>query len=232
MSKVGGWGSVDPRNGQGKGNSNKFLKLEVGKEYRLRFIQDPHEVRKYFVKHEDGSSKTATTDAGSKCVVLAHKGEDGKPLYPQRVKYAVNCIDRSDQSFKVVELPPTVAQVIRDWGTANNVHPGKKNGVDFKIQVTRQGSDYRTTRYTCIPLNATPFTAEELAKIEEGVYDLSEMFKITPQSEIEEVLGIVKASSSKPGSKSSVDDDDDDFKPKVKKAQTVASSDDDELDNF
>ena len=221
------WDNVDPRpEGAGSGNGrSRFLKLEANKEYKIRPVGKPYEVRRYFVRGEGGKFNVAVTDAGDDCVILRnYKNADGEPEYQQRVRYALNCLDRNDTDpdtglprLKIIEVPVTVARFIRDWGKEMGVNPGSGKGADFKIKVVLKGDDRRNTRYETFPLAQTAFTDEEKAFLKEhGAYDLEEQFAPTPQSEIEEKLGLsgggstVTAGASS-GSSSSSDDDDLDF---------------------
>jgi len=215
------WNEVDPKpQGSKSGGGGQFLKLESNKEYRVRIVGRPSEVRRYFLKDDQGKFKVAITDAGSECVILKkYKTADGEPEYKQTIKYVFNVFDRNDNDengmskLKVLEVSPTVARYIRDWAVANDVNPGAGHGADFKIVVTCKDSDRRNTRYSVLPMIQTPFTDQEKAYLKDhGMFDIAELIKATPQSEIEEQLGLSggsypAAATANAGSASSIDDD-------------------------
>jgi len=221
------WDSVDPKPVGGGGSPGKggslFLKLEAGKVYTIRPVGKPYELRRYFVTGADGKRHFAiTSEIGDNCIIQQkYRDADGNPEYPQRVRYAFNCFDRNDidtdsgiARLKIIEVTPTVARFIRDWGEARGVNPGGGQGADFQIKVTRQGDDPRATRYEPMPLDRVAFTEDEINFLDKkGVHDLEEMFAATSQSEIEEKLGLsggsaTAATATVSASVSSVDDDD------------------------
>lgn len=228
------WNDVDPRpegsgNG-GQGGKSKFLNLKPG-EYKIRPVGPPKEVRRYFVQNGGERKFAITGEKDDKCVIMRkYRDADGQPLYPQRTRYAFNCIDRADGQLKIIEVPATVARAIRNWGIENNINPGGGKGVDFKIKVIRQGPDPRNTKYEVVSGLQTPFTDDEKAMLEkQGIYDLDDIFKPVAQSEIEAALGLTSGGSSGKSSNS----DDEDFAPrasnsgKSKAAATVAVEEDD-----
>lgn len=223
------WEDVDPRpEGSGKGGGkSKFLSLKPG-EYKIRPVGNPKLVRRYFVKHSDGTTKFAVTgEADTKCIITRkYRDTEDQPLYPQRSRYAFNCFDRADGQLKIVEVPLSVARQIRDWGQENNINPGSGKGVDFKIKVIRQGSDPRNTKYEVIAGLQTPFSEDEKALIDKnGIYDLDVTFEPVDQKEIEAKLGLVAGAASA---------SEETFAPRTQgsapKAATAASGDDQNID--
>lgn len=218
------WNSVDPRPAGSKGSGKSlFLKFEAGNSYTIRPVGKPHEIIRYFIngnESADGERHFAITGVkGSECVIQQkYLDDDGDPRYPQRLRYAINCFDRSDKdenglcSLKIVELPLTVARFIRDWGKEVEVNPGSGKGADFKIKVEKTGPTPRDIKYHTFPLNQTPFSDVERAYLEkEGAHDLAEIFKIVPQNEIEEKLGLSGGSSGNTQTASVSNSDDDEF---------------------
>lgn len=193
------WETIDPKpegKASGKGGS-RFLRLEANKSFRIRPVGKPFELRQYYA---DGKY-AITGEEGDNCIIQQkYRNADGDPEYPQRTKFAFNCLDRNDVNeetglarVKIVQVPPTVARVIRDWAKEMGVNPGSGQGADFKISVTREGSDARSTRYQVIPLGQIPFTDEEKAFLKkDGVYKLEEVFAPVPQDEIEAALGLAE----------------------------------------
>lgn len=197
MSTIG-WSNVGRSSGSGDSNKVNWLKIFAGGEVIIRPVGEPEELIKYFVKiGPNDKGRSAITEVNGKSCIIQRKYQDdeGKPLYRQQVKYAINCIDRADGQLKVLEMPRSVALDIRDWGEENNSNPGGPKGCDWKIKSVKTGPDPRDVEYKLFNRDRTPFTDDEL-KVIENVYDLKKLFAPTPQDQIEEKLGLVPSKDS------------------------------------
>ena len=77
------------------------------------------------------------------------------------------------------------------------INPGGQNGGDFKITIEKTGSAPRDIKYHVMALRQTSFTQEEIAFFKKGdkLNDLENIFKVTPQSELEDKLGLTEGGS-------------------------------------
>jgi len=186
------WDDVDTGSKQGgKGGSggrsnDMFLKLEPGKTYRVRPVGNPCTFHAYWVSSPDNPKRfnRAITEDPENCIIRQKYNQEAKP------RYAVNVIDRADGKLKVMEAPGSVFDAIRSWAKAVGQDPGARAGADFQITVVvPAGGDRKRTEYKTTPMLQTPFTEEERAMLKEkGLYKLEELYKPTPQNEIEAKL--------------------------------------------
>ena len=178
-SRAGGKG------GAGGGN-DKFLKLEPGKTYQVRPVGNPCTFHAYWVASPENPKRfnRAITDDPQNCIIRQKYNQEAK------TRYAVNVIDRADGKLKVMEAPSSVFDAIKAWAKAVGQDPGARAGADFQISVVvPPGGDRKRTEYKTTPMLQTPFTDAERAMLKEkGLYDLEEIYKATPQSEIEAKL--------------------------------------------
>ena len=206
MSEVVDWGESNQKN---KGEI--FLRLKAGNEYDVRLVAKPIRFYRYYVNGKNGErGHSAITNGGDECVI-----RNTYNLNPSE-RYAINVIDRSSGNLMVMEMPVTLYKDVSNWASARKKDPGKNEGVDFHIRVERQNpNDPRTTRYHLTPLDPTPFTDDEKKIIGEkgcNLHNLMELFRATPQDEIEEKLGFKEPSNKSAVTASvggsEVDDDD------------------------
>lgn len=192
MGQIIEWGDVDSgmKKGGGKGGSSnsfdKFLKLSPGQTYKVRPVGNPCTFHSYYVASTDDPKRfnRAITADPANCIIRQKYNLEPK------TRYAVNVIDRADGKLKVMEAPPSVFDKIKAWAKAAGQDPGAKGGADFEIRVVVPPSgDRKRTEYPTTPIIQTPFTEEEKAMLkQQGLFDLEEIYKETPQSEIEAKL--------------------------------------------
>lgn len=212
MSEVVDWGDTSTSNRGGGSKGETFLRLKAGNEYTVRLVAKPIRFFRYYVNGKNGErGRSAITNGGDDCVI-----RNTYNMNPSE-RYAINVIDRGSGNLMVMEMPVTLYKDVSNWASARKKDPGKNEGVDFMIRVERQNpNDPRTTRYHLTPLDPAPFTDEEKELIGEkgkNLHNLMEIFKATPQDEIEEKLGLKEpsaqtATASAPTGGSEVDDDD------------------------
>jgi hypothetical protein len=172
------WGDIPEQsksNGGGKGKL-QFLRMEKGKEYKLRFFHKPMALWRYYV-----NKKSAVTLDPKNCPIQLknYKGDDGEPLKPKD-RYVIQCIDRADGEFKLLENGPQVFGALRKFAQKNQIDPGGNDAPDFTIDVTGNLPNY----YDVTPgFKATPFTPEEIAMLKEKKVDLTQIIKPTPDIE-------------------------------------------------
>lgn len=192
------------------GTGAKYLKLEPGRSYRIRPVFKPHVFYKYFVERPQGGFGQAITDRPDGCVITKKYGEKPKQ------RFAVNVIDRSDNTLKVLEGPITILKQFSTWASETGADPGSKDGGEFAIRVECPGNDRKKTKYHVTFINYSPFTDDEKKMIKEGMYNLEEIYKPSSQDSIEQKLygaeessdsSTVKAGSADSASKSEISDD-------------------------
>ena len=170
MPDVVEWSEFSKQDNSKSRDGIRNLRLLSGQSYKLRFVGNPLKFFKYFVANR--SAICANPDT---CPVRA-----GYNIEPA-TRYAINVLDRADGQLKILEVPPSVLKPVVAWWKATNNDPGSKNGCDFAIEVVGQK---KNTRYNVTALNITPFTEEEKEYIKANIYDLSKIFKSTPENEI------------------------------------------------
>ena len=169
--------------GDKSSNGAKYLKLEAGKSYRIRPVFKPHVFYKYFIERPQGGFGQAITDSPEDCVIKSKYGEESK------MRFAVNVIDRSDSSIKVLEGPISILKQFSNWASETGTDPGSKDGGEFSIRVECPGNDKKKTRYNVSFINYVPFTEDEKALIKSGgMSDLEQLYKASPQDQIEAKL--------------------------------------------
>jgi len=104
-----------------------------------------------------------------------------------QLRFAMNVIDREDKQLKLYEFPPTVYNELKKFKKYSKKDPGGMEGSD--IALTRKGMALNT-KYDIEPLDPTPFTNEEKEMIKSSLYKLTDIFKSTPEDQIEKILGM------------------------------------------
>lgn len=193
MSNVVDWGQSSSSSRSGGKGGETFLRLKPNETYEVRLVGKPIQFHRYYVngKGPDARFSSAITNETDDCVI-----RNTYNLNPSE-RYAINIIDRASGNLMVMEMPVTLYKDISNWASARKKDPGKNEGVDFHIKIERKNpNDPRTTRYHLTPLDPTPFTDEEKELIGAkgaNLHNLLNIFKATPQDEIEEKLGLKEA---------------------------------------
>jgi hypothetical protein len=191
MGSIVDWGNI-PSGGRnnsgakgGGGMNDKFLKLSQG-DFRIRPVGKPVQFHAYYIQNPTNPKSfiRAFTENPDDCVIRRKHNIEPK------LRYAMNVIDRKDGKLKVMEAPASVFERIQEWGRVAQQDPGKTGGADFAIKVTLPpDGDRRRTNYETTPIMQSPFTVEEQEMIKRvGLHNLEEIFKPTPQNEIEAKL--------------------------------------------
>lgn len=192
------WTSVSKNDKTGSGA--KFIKLEAGRSFRIRPVFKPHVFYKYFLTRPQGGFGQAITDKPDDCIITKKYGEKPKQ------RFAVNVIDRSDGSLKILEGPITILKQFSAWAEETKTDPGSDKGGEFAIRVECPGGNKKNTKYHVSFINYSPFTDDEKTMIKESMYNLQEICKPTSQDKIEEKL-YGSEEDSKSDSKKSSDSD-------------------------
>ena len=152
-----------------------------------RFYHPP--TRRYFVANveKDEKGRIVESNIDELREIL---GCDPEP------RFAINVIDRADQQIKILQGPMTIVEQMSEHAQTTKKRPGGPEGGDWKI--TSKGSK-KSRRYNCNFLDSTPFTEEELNKInnpdqsKNEWYILKEVFK---PSDADYVSKVVKGEES------------------------------------
>lgn len=143
------------------GNGIDYLKLEIGKKYKLRLVL---KYFAYFQHWEPIICRSPEIDAKT--------GETLDPLMLQGIqpkpRYAIWVIDRTDGKLKLMDFPGTILEQFRAWKDNFNDDPGGPKGPDWVIEGKCPGGDRRKTKWNCAYLDRTPFTQEEVDAIKSG----------------------------------------------------------------
>ncbi|MBW8015583.1 MAG: hypothetical protein FVQ82_05295 [Planctomycetes bacterium] len=170
-----------------KSSSEKFFKVKPDCKLRIRLIDDPVRLVKIF-SHD------------RKCAVIESE-EVGKRLreqYPTKlssvnIRFACWCIDRDDNSLKILDMPVSVARTLgnREALVGEKI-AGIAEGCDWSI--TTNGKQGMEVRYDVVYLEETPLSCLEREMVEDkkseknGHYDLTKIFGSCDFEEAEEKL--------------------------------------------
>ena len=173
------------------GDSKKtvYLRLPPGSAgnpnvYTVRPVAKVMAIYRYF-KENKGKNRSVIVDDPESCPVRERHSE----LEP-KLRYAINVIDRADGEIKVLEAPPSVFKGFKEWYKRTKKAPGGEKGGDFSISVELpQNGDKRQTKYSCMYLDPTPFTEDEIKRFQSGgLYNLNDVYKPNASKQIEEIL--------------------------------------------
>lgn len=162
MARVVTWGDAKPE--QTSNQSNDFLKFEIGKEYRIRFIAKPVE----FIKGFQPFQYIAPEPDDNGNVPLNPIVAAGHPE-PKKAFSAI-VIDRSCGLLKIIDLPKKILEAINTYISANgsDAHDPKL-APDFFIKCYSAGKKFNgkdVKEYSCMAVQGPkPLTQEEIAYI-------------------------------------------------------------------
>ena len=183
MSSVISWNmNSESKTKQG---SDEFLRVRPDCMLTVRLIGDPVQIVKIFTNQRQ-------------CIVIDSEdiGKQLQQKYPQlmsniSIRYACWCIDRSDNSLKILDMPISVARAFGNQELLGGKKiSGKEQGYDWLIKTN--GKKGKDVRYEAVVAGETSLTAEEIEmvqerKAEEGRYfDLTKIFKSCGFEEAEE----------------------------------------------
>ena len=168
-----------------KYNSNELLRVKPDCNLKVRLLGRPAKVVKIF-----------TND--NRCINLDNEevGQQLKAKYPQKLgspstRYACWCINREDNSLKILDMPMTLARAFgnREALIGSKI-AGSEEGCDWKI--TTNGRKGKDVRYEAVFLEETPLSETEKQMVEyrksekDGYFDLTKIFKSCSFDEAEE----------------------------------------------
>lgn len=191
------WNDVgNEKKGGGNGGRAEFMRLGAGK-YTVRLLGTPVRFFKFMHQGSDGRWRSAVVmDPDDNVIVKKHN------LKPTE-RYAINVIDRADGKIKILEAGISVFSEFKKVYEIVKRNIGGAEGSDFTIIVEGAG---RGKKYTTKFANNTPITDEEAKYVKEhGLYSLEDIFKPTPNDELEAKL--FGDATSSPDSGSSNDGD-------------------------
>jgi hypothetical protein len=162
------WDDVKPKtNKSGTGGAYtqdgvEFLKLEVNKEYRLRLVGPIVEYLQHWspIACRSPEHNKTCEEIIDPILQLGLQTEYPKPRYSMWV------FDRNDGSkLKVIDFSGPMKDKFVAWKTKFNDSPSGENGPDWSIEGVCPGTDKRKTKWECMNLDRTPWTAEEKATL-------------------------------------------------------------------
>ena len=173
--------------GKMKYNPDEFLRVKPDCKLKVRLIGKPVEIINLFSNKQ-------------KCIVLDNKftGQHLKAKFPDlvnnvSVRYACWCIDRDDDSLKILDMPISLARVFgnRELLVGKRM-AGDKDGCDWKISTNgKKGFD---VRYEAVYIEETPLSKAEKQMItnrranKNKHFNLTKIFKSCSFKEAEEKL--------------------------------------------
>jgi len=193
MSQVIDWKDVsDEKAGKSSGKSN-FLRLNAG-THVVRLLGPPIAMNKFMVQGDDQRWRSAVCeDAENNPVTKNHA------INPSE-RYAINVIDRADGELKILEGGVRVFGEFKKYFTMTGLNPGATEGADFKIVVTGAG---RSKKIITTFDRKSTLAEDEIAMVKGrgGLNKLQDIFKVTPNDQLEEKLfgeDVVASGSSSP----------------------------------
>ncbi len=163
--------------GQGDKTNGKtaFIRFKAGEDYNLRLVGHAVEFYKFYI--DTGVKPTSViVDPGkheeASKILSEHAGKEIPPQH----RYAVNVLDRLDGQIKILEGGWSIFKMFANWSKINGSHPGGKGGAEWNISAKGNGLN---REYTTMPGQCTPFTAEEIDRIQvkKELYSLNDIFK-------------------------------------------------------
>jgi hypothetical protein len=163
----------------------KFVELgkkAIGKTHTVRPVGSPVAFWEFSIQSADGKWRFAIVDDIENCPIIAKHN-----IKPSEV-YAINVIDRADNTIKILKGKTSIFSVFKDYNSMTGKSPGGINGADFTIEITGQkGKDYYKTEFKA----KTPLSNDEQEFLKkEGLFKLEDIFKAVPCEKLEEVLGL------------------------------------------
>lgn len=175
--------SVDKK----KSSAEGFLKVKPDCKLKVRFIDNPVKVVKIFSDDK-------------KCAILDNE-ETGRKLKEKHpndlsdisIRFACWCIDRDDNTLKILDMPFSVAKAVGNRQLLVGKQVGGTNqGCDWSIITNgRKGKD---VRYEAVFLDETPLSCAEIKMVEDkkseqdGHFDLGKIYKTHSFVEAEKLL--------------------------------------------
>lgn len=149
-----------------------FINCRPGINKTVRLIGEPVKTYKVFIKK---GSKNICIMINSEAI-----GEDLKSDYPDRidkvsVRFICYCIDREDGKIKLLDMPPSLAQIFGARVEALGKPISKREGADFLIKTN--GKTGMECRYTAIYIEPTTLTDEEVETFKKVKKDLFELYE-------------------------------------------------------
>ena len=168
-----------------KYDSDEFLRVRPDCNLKVRLIGQPVQVIKIFTNQRQ-------------CILIDSEdiGKQLQQKYPDimsniSVRYACWCLDRDDDSLKILDMPISVARAFGNRAVMiQKKISGKDQGCDWKIMTN--GKKGKDVRYEAVYIEDTPLSADEIEmvqnrKAEEGrQFDLEKIFRSYSFAQAEE----------------------------------------------
>lgn len=160
------------------GGGSLFLKLESGKEYKVRPVGEAVQFYKIFI---NGINRSVNIDVNPPSLVndiaallSEHFGQEIKP----QMRYAIKVLDRDDNNrVKILESSATIFKMMATWSKGSDMKVGSSKAGDWII--TAEGVKPQI-KYNASFLKNTPITEAEVKMISElkgkPEYDLSKVY--------------------------------------------------------
>lgn len=170
-----------------KSSSDRFLRVKPDCKLTVRLIDDPVRVVKIFSNDR-------------RCAVIDSEdvGRRLREKYPHKlssvsVRFACWCIDRDDNTLKILDMPASVARAFGNReALAGKKIAGIAEGCDWSV--ITNGKQGMEVRYDVVYIEESPLSCAERQMVEghkseqDGHYDLMKIFKSCSFEEAEEKL--------------------------------------------
>ena len=180
-----------------KSNSNKtqYLDFPNGKGKVFRPIGGAMSFYKIFLRTPQGNRSIVVNPADKDKAAAVISAKFGQEVQP-KLRYAINVIDREDNTIKVLEGGPSIFNHFAAWSQANGgTPPGGMNGFDWSVMSHGDGMN---KKYTVTALRPAPLTQDELTRVKntENLYSIKKLYEgVEPNAILDKLAGNKKGSS-------------------------------------
>ena len=172
-----GWADVEDKSGY---NLDMYFKLKKEEpKAKFRPLGDLYIFKKYMFQHNNRWRIAVCLNEETCPVANKHN------IAPS-VRYAINVIDRRDESIKILEMSIKVAKEIKVFFDKTGKKPGGTNGAQYTMSLSEYAGKWIYGASFAGPHTLSEEDLELIKK--QGLYNLKKIYKATDPSEIEEVL--------------------------------------------
>ena len=171
-----GWADIE----QKTFNTDIYFKMSKGDaKVKFRPLGDLYIFKKYMFNHS-GRWRIAVCLDEETCPVAA------KHNITPAVRYAINVIDRRDNTIKILETSIKVAKELKVFFEKTGKEPGGTDGAEYNMSFEESGGKWK---YSASFAGSHTLSEVDISlKKKQGLHKIKTIYKATDPSKIEEVL--------------------------------------------